>query len=166
MNNMTVEEALRSIRRMMKDSEYSFFITHGPEGRIHARLMQHFDPEPDLTLWFGAGPASRKVQEVNANGDATVSIMHPQYGGYATLMGTAETVRDVDMKQKYWRAHWSDIYPGGPENEEYLLLKFTPKKIELMEFRDQDLPAPYGLKPIGLELTDGNWSLLDDRSSL
>ena len=163
---MTVDEALRAIRRMMKESEYSFFITHGPEGVIHARLMQHFDPEPNLTLWFGAGPASRKVTEVNANGDATVSIMHPQYGGYASLIGSAEIVRDIALKQKYWRAHWSDIYPGGPENEEYVLIKFTPRKIELMEFPDQDLPAPYGLKPVGLELAGETWTMLKDRSSL
>lgn len=166
MNEMTADEALRTIKRMMKDSEYSFFITYGPTGAIHARLMQHFEPEPDLTLWFGAGPGSRKVQEVQANGASTVSLMHPQHGGYVSLMGTAEVVTDIDAKQKYWRAHWSDIYPGGPDNDAYLLIKFTPRSIELMDFADQDIPQPYGLKPIGLVRDGGTWAVSADRTSL
>ncbi len=166
MRHTTVEEALKAIKRMMKDSEYSFFITHGPGGSMHTRLMQHFEPDPDLTLWFGAGPASRKVQEVQANSDVTVSLMHPQHGGYVSLMGTAEVMTDPEKKQKYWRAHWTDIYPGGPENEEYLLLRFTPQRLEWMDFADQDLPQPYGLKPVGLEKKGNTWQLVGDRNSL
>ena len=163
---MTVDEALRTIRRMMKDSEYSFFMTHGPDGGIHARLMQHFEPESDLTLWFGAGPGSRKVHEITANRETTVSLMHPQHGGYVTLMGNVDIVTDNEAKKKYWRAHWTDIYPGGPENDQYLLLRFTPYRIELMDFADQDLPQPYGLKPIGLERTHDTWSVMSDRTDL
>ncbi len=166
MTTMTVDEAMRTIRRMMKDSEYSFFITYGPGGAIHARLMQHFDPEPDLTLWFGAGPDSRKVKEIQANRTATVSLMHPQHGGYVSMMGTAEIVTDVQAKQKYWRAHWSDIYPGGPENEEYVLIRFTPKTLELMDFGDRDIGQPYGLKPLGMTREGNSWVLMSDRSKL
>jgi len=166
MNQYTVDEALKTIRRMLKDSEYSFFISHGPGGNIHARLMQHFEPEPDLTLWFGAGPSSRKVSEVKANGQVTVSAAHPQHGGYVSMIGTAEVVNDPGMKSKHWRAHWSDIYPGGPDNDAYVLIKFTPKTAELMDFADQDLPAPYGLKPFGLEKKGDTWALIADRSAL
>jgi general stress protein 26 len=166
MHEMTVDEALTTIIRMMKASEYSFLVTHGSDGGLHARLMQPFEPEPDLTLWFGASPESRKVKEVASDPRATVAVMHPVHGGYASLMGEAEVVTDPAMRQKYWRAHWTDIYPGGPETAEYALIKFTPKKIELMDFAEEAQPQPYGLKPVGLELTGGTWKIVSDRLSL
>ncbi|HAV24494.1 MAG: hypothetical protein A3H45_15560 [Ignavibacteria bacterium RIFCSPLOWO2_02_FULL_55_14] len=166
MFRMTLDEALNTMKLMLKESEYCFFITAGPGGEVHARLMQPYEPEPDLTLWFGASPHSRKAKEVAANSKVTVAVMHPRHGGYASMMGEAKLVTDPEKRRQYWRAHWTDIYPGGPETDQYILIAFTPSKIELMHFPDEAQPQPYGLKPVGLERVGKRWKMIEDGSRL
>lgn len=165
MQRMTLDEALRTLKKMLKESEYCFFSSLGDK-EIHSRLMQPFEPEPDFTLWFGAAPSSRKVQEIRANANATVALMNPKNSGYATMVGTATIVTDIDKRQQYWRADWTDLYPGGPDADDYVLIKFTPARIEMMDFANETQGRPYALKPVGLEKSGSGWKLMGDVSKL
>jgi general stress protein 26 len=166
MQRMTLEDALATLRRMLKESEYCFFLTHGEGGEIQARLMQPFTPEPDLTLWFGAAPNSRKVKEIKKNANGTISIMNPKNAGYASFVGTLTVVNDASKKAQYWRADWTDLYPGGPDADDYVLIKFTPVRIEMMDFFNETQGRPYALKPVGLEKGGSGWKLIEDVSKL
>ena len=72
----------------------------------------------------------------------------------------------LDLKRKYWRSYWSDMYPGGPDQDDYILIKITPSRIEFMNFTNAALPQPYGLKPNGVERRDGVWKEVDSRDLL
>jgi general stress protein 26 len=166
MQRMTLDDALATLRRMLKESEYCFFLTHGTGGEIQARLMQPFTPESDFTLWFGADPHSRKVQEIKKNANGTISIMNPKNAGYASFVGTLTVVNDPAKKSQYWRADWTDLYPGGPVADDYTLIKFTPSRIEMMDFFYETQGRPYSLKPVGLEKSGSGWKLIEDVSTL
>ncbi|MBM4169259.1 MAG: hypothetical protein FJ215_08900 [Ignavibacteria bacterium] len=159
MHNLKPEEILQSVHRIMKAAEYGFFITIGEDGYPSARLMQPFEPEADLTIWFGANPGSRKIRELQRNKKVTIGFHDSATTAYAALRGSAEVVNDPAQKGRYWRAFWSDIYPGGPEGDEYVLVKFVPDRIEVMDFQGHVLPQPYGLKPNVLERSGASWAL-------
>jgi len=161
MHNLKPEEILQSVHKIMRGAEYGFFISIGEDGHPSARLMQPFEPEADLTLWFGASPGSRKIRELQKNAKVTISFHDSATTAYASLSGTAEVVDDPALKMRYWRAFWSDIYPGGPEGDEYVLIKVVPHRIEVMDFQGHALPQPYGLKPNVLERKGTTWTLSD-----
>jgi general stress protein 26 len=160
------DQLLASARAIMKEADYCFFMTHGESGEIDARLMHPFEPDAEFNVWLGASPRSRKVREILKQKSATLAYISPRSTAYVTIVGTAAIEKDLNLKRKYWRAYWTDMYPGGPENDEYVLIKIMPYRIEFMNFTNAALPQPFGLKPNGLERKDGVWREVASRDAL
>ena len=153
----TVEPILESVEATLRAAEYCFLSSLSLSGQIDTRLMQHFQPQPDLTLWFGTSAKSRKVREIRNNSQVTVAFYDPADTAYVTLIGSAQIVADTDLQQKYWVEQWISFYPTGPEGEDYVLIKFVPSRIEVMNFARHITPKPYGLRPALLTRTEGTW---------
>lgn len=166
MNPTNVEDTLVTARSIMKKSDYCFFISQGTHGESNARLMHPFEPDGDFNIWLGAAPNSRKVREVVKNNKVTLTFLSPTDTAYVTILGTATIENSKEKKQTYWRAYWSDMYPGGPEAEAYTLIKVEPYKIELMNFAKSVLPQPYGLKPFGIARKENLWILITSGDEL
>jgi general stress protein 26 len=96
----------------------------------------------------------------------TLAFINPRSTAYVTIVGTAVLESTPELKQKYWRSYWTDMYPGGPETSEYILIKITPYRVEFMNFTNAALPQPFGLKPNGLEKKDGAWVEVAARDQL
>ena len=152
---------LETARTTIKNAEYGFFVTAGESGPPNARLMQPYEPEKDLTIWLGASPRARKIRDLERDNRATLTFFDPTETGYVTLQGTAEVSTDLNLRKKHWRVYWNDFYPGGPESDDYVLIKFTPNRIELMNFAQKVMPQPYGLRPAILLLEGTSWKELD-----
>lgn len=157
MASMTPEYLLEVAVATIKAAEYCFLITLSESGPANARLMQPFEPEPDLTVWFGASPKSRKAQEIRRASQVTLAYHYAQENAYVILSGSAQVVHDLTLKRKYWRQSWRTFWPGGPESDEYALIKFTPTQIELMNFAQEVTLQPYGLQPALLVKEDDRW---------
>lgn len=157
MNKMTAEQLLAAARDLMKKTEYCFFITQSRDGHPHARLMQPYEPESDLALFFGASPRSRKVQELQHQPRVSLAFYNQQETAYVTLLGSATTTDDAGLCRKYWRANWNDLFPGGPESSDYILIKFIPDRIEMMNYAHQAMPQPYSLHPTILKREGARW---------
>lgn len=160
------DQLLAIAREIMKEADYCFFMTHGESGEINARLMHPFEPDTEFNVWLGASPNSRKVREILKQSKVTLAFINPRSTAYVTIVGTAVLDSNQDLKRKYWRSYWSDMYPGGPENDEYILIKIIPTRVEFMNFTNAALPQPYGLKPNGVERKDGVWKEVDARDLL
>ena len=160
------ESMLAIARAIMKEADYCFFMSHGESGEINARLMHPFEPDGEFNVWLGASPNSRKVREILKQNKVTLAFLNPRSTAYVTIVGTASLDSNPDLKRKYWRSYWSDMYPGGPEHDDYILLKITPYRIEFMNFTNAALPQPYGLKPNGLQKKDGVWTEIESRDAL
>jgi general stress protein 26 len=161
-----IHQLLATIRAIMKEADYCFFMSHGESGEMNARLMHPFEPDADFNVWLGAGPDSRKVREILRQNTVTLAYINPRSTAYVTLVGTASLDSSTDLKRKYWRAYWSDMYPGGPDADQYILIKVVPHRIEFMNFANAALPQPYGLKPNGLEKKKGTWVEIEPRNTL
>ncbi|MDQ7842612.1 MAG: pyridoxamine 5'-phosphate oxidase family protein [Armatimonadota bacterium] len=147
MNTLTVEQVLRTAAGILRAAEYAFLVTLGATREIHARLMQHFKPEDDLTLWFGASRGSRKVREVMFAPRVVVACHDPGRSGYAALTGVIEVVEDAELRRRYWRDDWAAFWPAGPLGSDYVLLKFTCERVEVMHLEEGVAPEPRGLRP-------------------
>ena len=160
------EQMLSIARAIMKEADYCFFMSHGESGEINARLMHPFEPDGEFNIWLGASPNSRKVREILRQNKVTLAFINPRSTAYVTMVGTAGLDSTAELKRKYWRSYWSDMYPGGPDTNEYVLIKVVPERLEFMNFANAALPQPFGLKPNGLQRKDGAWIEVESRDAL
>ena len=156
----TPEQLLDLTRATIHAAQFCFLITQDETGRSSARLMQPFDPEPDLTLWFGASPHSRKVREIQRDERVTLGFAHAADGAYVTLSGSASLVTDIALRQRYWRDAFTAFWPAGPAGDNYLLIQFIPNRIEIMHLTQEVAPEPFGLLPARLDRTQAGWVLV------
>ena len=157
MRKITAERVLEAAKAGIKAAEYCFLITLSASGEPHARLVQPFEPEQDWTIWVGTSPETRKVSEIQMDSRVTLAVHDAKDTAYVALLGTAQVERDIDKKRKYWRREWVAFTPGGPEGDDYVLIKFFPSRIELMSFGRGILPKPYGLRPAVLVRSGDSW---------
>ena len=159
---MTVEDWLDVTRKTTETKDYCFLITLSESGRANARLMQPFKPEEDFTIWFGTSPRSRKVREIADNDQATVTYQDSGEHAYVALSGRVHVERDVKARQKYWRHEWARFWPAGPGDEDYVLIKFVPSRIELMSISRNIAPDPR-LQPAVIVRGEEGWMAPDER---
>jgi general stress protein 26 len=161
--SLTSEKILRVARDSMAAVEYCFLITRGNNDHANARLMQPFPPEEGLIVWFGTHPGSRKIEDIQNDQRLTLAYPHLEETAYVTLLGTAEVVSDPVLREQYWMDRWLDLYPDGPLGNDYILIKFTPWRVEVMNYSRQIHPNPYGLASAAVEkdITTGQWMILE-----
>ena len=153
------EHLLGVARATMEREKYCWVLTCDKAAQINARLLQPSRPEKDMSLWFGTSASSRKVRELLEKGQISVAYNNNKQGAYVTLSGTASLENDIVIKQKYWRESWVAFWPGGPQSEDFTLIKFEPSRIELMNFARKVTPEPFGLQPAVLVRTNQSWEL-------
>jgi general stress protein 26 len=154
-----VAELLKIVRNMIGAVEYCFLITVDESGHPNARMVQHFEPEESLVIWFGTSPQSRKVRELRNDPRMTVAFHHAGEIAYVALKGTGELVEDPSLRRKKWFPGWDSFFPGGPEGSNYVLIEFTPSEIELMNFSLGITPPPYGMAHVDLIRAGKGWAL-------
>ncbi len=158
---MTAEFWLEIAKGTIEGAEYCFLSTLSESGWPNARLMHPFSPREDLTVWFGASPRSRKVREIEQNSQVAVSYENPREHAYVTLIGRAQIERDIEARRTYWRGEWARFWPTGPEGDDYVLIKFVPSRIELMNIIRKVAPGPR-TQPAVLVREEESWVVADD----
>jgi general stress protein 26 len=85
----------------------------------------------DQTLVGATMKSSRKVEQIKKNPEVALSIWSGKnYSDpYVVIQGEAEIREDLETKKKFWDPKL-EIYFQKPENPEYVILKFIPKRIE------------------------------------
>jgi general stress protein 26 len=121
--------------------------------------MQHFKPEPDLTLWFGTSATSRKVRELRNNPRATVTCLDPRQPAYAVLSGVVTMEAQARPWWRYWRDEWQTVWPAGPTGPDYLLLRFACERVEVLSVEAGIVPPPYGWRAPVVVRHEGGWQL-------
>lgn len=158
--SLTTEHVLAVVKNTLQSAEFCFLIDVNTEGRANARLMEPFPPEDDLTLWFGTHPKSRKIEELKRDNHLTVAYQFPDELAYITLFGTGEIVRDEILRRQYWREGWESFFPGGPGGDHYVLIRFVPARIEIVNHKRQIFAQPEkGIQVPTLVKQDGEWVL-------
>jgi general stress protein 26 len=142
---------------LLRASPYGFLITGAAGGGLHSRLVQHLRVEDDATIWIGTSPRSRKAADVAGGEMACYSVEDRAAFGYVTVTGRPALSADLAQRRALWEDGLAAFFPGGPEGDDFVLLRLSPVRIELMSFAGAVHPDPYGLVPGVIERDAAGW---------
>lgn len=145
----------------MRAARYGFLITLDETGHPRARLVIAYGigHDPDLTLRIATNPTTRKVAEIRRDSRATLAYGDVAGEGYVTLLGEARLQDDLGERRRWWDETLRPFFPAGPEGEDFLLIEFRPRRIEVMSFTHKIAAEPDAWHPAVLEWEDGRWVL-------
>lgn len=109
------------------------------DGKPAVRFMALMGTD-DLNL-IGATPKiTRKVEEIKKNPDVALSIWSCKEftDPYVTIEAKGSIHEDVATKKKYWNPMWEQYFKT-PENKEFVVVKFVPRKIDYMEGMEHEI---------------------------
>ena len=90
--------------------------------------------EDDMSIWVTTYGTSRKVKHLRENPRICLAFVEQPSGDKAAIViGEAKVVRDVEEKKRVWKLATFNLYEhfsGGPECDEFCLLKVTARRIE------------------------------------
>jgi general stress protein 26 len=141
---------------VLRANPYGFLITAG-SGGPHSRLVQHLCVEDDVTIWIGTSPRSRKVADIAVSALVCYSVEDRAEFAYLTVEASAAVSEDASQRRAKWNPGLAAFFPGGPEGDDFVLLRLSPVRIELMNFGQGVHPDPYGLVPAVIERSAGAW---------
>ncbi|MEE9352359.1 MAG: hypothetical protein V3U78_08870, partial [Thiotrichaceae bacterium] len=65
----------------------------------------------------------------------------------------------TEVKKRYWRKVWKMFFPDGSESDNYVVLRIEPSRMEILNFKQNIVPEPFGLKAAVLVNEDGQWQM-------
>jgi general stress protein 26 len=123
-------DLIQTAREIIASTKTCALTSLGLDGYPKIRTMGPFPPEDDMTIWFATNPKSRKVIEIKNNEKVGLHYADKDDSGYVSLYGNAEIINDPEEKAKRWKDEWIAFYPDREES--YILIKFTPNRLELI----------------------------------
>jgi general stress protein 26 len=112
-----------------------------------------------FSLWFGAATHSRKAEEIWNNSKVTLSFENTREDANLVIYGEAIIEMDPNIKKHYWKHFLKLFFPKGPLEDDYSVIRIQPQRIEIISFKRNILPEPFGLKAVTLINQQGNWRL-------
>lgn len=145
-------EILAAAEAVMHGARYATFITLDEAGHPQARIVDPFAPEKDMAVWVATNARSRKVAQVEANPRATLIYFDAARESYVSLLGTAEIVRDPAERAARWKEEWAEFYDDRHRGDDYLLIKVTPARLEIVSEALGMRNDPETWRPVTLDL--------------
>lgn len=139
------DELIAAARETMLTVRYCALITQDSSGRPQARTLDPFPPDENMVVWLGTNPRSRKVAAIRRNSRVTLYYFDREAQAYVTIYGSAQLVNDPKAKLKWWKDEWKEFYPD--RTKDYLLIRVTPKKLEVVNVKKGIVGDPHSWKP-------------------
>eukprot|EP00741_Cyanophora_paradoxa_P004880 tig00000841_g4735.t1 len=149
---LTCEKALAAVRKIMEISGWAFLNTvraeaDGGPPACASRMVHPSPPDEMFRVYIGCHSQSRKLDEIRANPNASLSYMDKENWAYVTLMGKARVVEDEPTLRQFWREEYRVFYPGGPLGPEFALLEVVPGGLEVVA-RSMGVPPDVRVRPL------------------
>ncbi len=101
---------------------FPIFVTNGKDGFPQARPMTIL-LRAGRAIWFATSRRSNKVSEIAADPRVTIFFIDTVLFNYAYLHGRARLITDSEEKRKLWQEAWTDDWPEGPSDPDYVLIE-------------------------------------------
>ena len=155
--NTSLDHCLNTARSMLKKTKYCFLISNNERNWPSARMVQPIIDFDTFVIWIGTNPSLRKINEIEKNPNVTLAFGNDKENANLIIHGRANIVRDESIKKKHWIGSWLLFFPNGPMGDDFVLIKIEPLEMELMNFKKNVAPEPFGLKPVKIIKENGNW---------
>ena len=139
-------------RDIIGKARYATFVTVDRDGQPQARIVDPVAPEDDWSIWVSTNARSRKVAQLEANPRGTLLYFDAARESYAALAGAARLVRDPAEKAKRWREEWKPFYKNGHRDEDFLLIRVEPQRLEISSPALGMNNDPVTWRPVTLDL--------------
>ena len=138
---------------IIHQARYCTFITIGEDGHPQARIVDPLAPDANFTIWFATNPLTRKVEQVRRNPRVTLSCFDPASTSYVTVLGHGSLVTEAAEKQRHWKSDWAAIYPHGAKGRDFMLIRITPARLEIVSESRGMTGDPKTWLPLTIEFT-------------
>ena len=158
-SDLSIDNCLNAARVTAKTTRYCFLITNSGSAWPGARLVQPICDLDRFEFAVGTNPALRKVREITANPHVVLAFGNTAENANLIVYGTATVSTDPDMKHRYWMGRWRLFFPDGPDGDDYAVIRIHAEKMEILSFRRNVIPEPFGLRPVVLQKTRDGWEI-------
>jgi general stress protein 26 len=150
---------LDAAKQIMTAAGCASLITVDESGLPSSRAVRTFLSDDKFTkIVIPTHPDSRKTVQVRNNSNVVLSYIDVPSRGYVTVIGKAVLNDRLEDRRTFWSEPFLAFFPGGPESEEYLLMDFTPERLELRSFILGVAEEPTRWSPATLErAATGAW---------
>ena len=138
---MDEKEVRKTSLELMERSKAAYLTTIDSEGYPITRAMfnlRNKEQFPELSEFFSeqdnkfiiyisTNTSSSKIDHIQKNPKISVYFCEPEDFKGIMFGGEAETIDDIEIKQKLWLDWWTKYYTKGLEDPDYTLLKLIPK---------------------------------------
>jgi general stress protein 26 len=138
---MDEKEVRKTSLELMESSKAAYLTTIDSEGYPITRAMfnlrnkeqfpelSEFFSEQDnkFVIYISTNTSSSKIDHIQKNPKISVYFCEPEDFKGIMFGGEAETIDDIEIKQKLWLDWWTKYYTKGLEDPDYTLLKLIPK---------------------------------------
>lgn len=101
-----------------------------PETRIVANMINKNNKNiniENLILHFMTNKNSNKIQQIKNNNNVCIYYFNQETRKAMTLFGSIEIIESMNEKSKFWNDSWKNFGYIGKYDENYCVIKFTPK---------------------------------------
>ena len=127
------EAVIAAAREIMHLQKYCALITVDESWQPHARTINPFPPEADMTVWLATNSRCRKVREIQCHSQVSLYYAdHNEASGYVVLTGKAVLVDEMGEKLKRKRDYWEQAFPDW---KYLILIKVIPEKLEVLNYK-------------------------------
>ncbi|UQZ90404.1 hypothetical protein C4J81_14790 [Deltaproteobacteria bacterium Smac51] len=119
---------LKEVERLLGPDKPTFLITTGEDGRPDARAMAVIETEGLKTLWMMTGKQCDKFKQLSREPKCLIyatDFEDDQEYQELRLWGRMELLDDAASKERVWRDYYKCYFPGGKDDPNLCVLKFT-----------------------------------------
>lgn len=117
------------ICKLRKKSTIAYLASVNEAGFPQTKAMLVLERAGVKEHYFSTNTSSQRVQQLLKNPKASVYYCKPNRFKGALFTGTVQVCTDRATKALLWRRGFERYYPGGIDDEDYCVLKFTAETV-------------------------------------
>ncbi len=116
-------EKIEGLAESFRADKIVFLTTYGEDGE-HTRPMTNYNEDPYSTMWFPTDADTRKVRDIEANPNVSVSFPANERGAFYVVDGEAYLAEPEEVRERwvwwwlFWHPHLEETY-YRPQSEDY-----------------------------------------------
>ncbi len=130
MHETTNQEAIKTLRELIKDIDFAMLTTIDADGSLLSRPMSTQEAEFDGDLWFFTSADTGKVGDIRGNNRVNVAYARPDDHTYVSVSGAAELLNDRAKMEELWSPVYKAYFPDGLDDPQLRLIKVHVDKAE------------------------------------
>ena len=117
------------------DSAKTVSLATSMESKPSCRIMKIQKVDNDLKIWFVAHKSSPKIAQIDKNSSVCIVSFNEETARDIRLFGKMEILVDMETKKYVWNDRLEPYFPGGINDPELTVLKFTPERLEYRDMK-------------------------------